>query len=501
MFLNYILIGIRNILKYKVFSFINLFGLAMGMTVCMLIILMLADQKKYDQFHTNKERIYRVLSHADYNPLPFATAPYPTASTLKNDYPFVEESTQIMIGVGGEATYNEKTMEMRGFFADDAFFKIFSFDLGRGDENTALQAPNSMVISDDMARLLFGNEDPIGKTIDFVDRGLHYLEDKNETAPVDWGKFTITGVMSDEKVKSHLKFDVLVSSSSRNVLIQEKKIRDYNTNWQNYDYTFTYVLLNEGKNGDDLDAALSDIINDQYAGKYADNKDLIGFNMTSQKLTRITPGKFCSYPTSYRVPIEAYYFVSFIALIIMLSACLNYANLSTSRALLRAKEIGVRKAAGATRQQLVIQFLGESVIASLFALVVAVLLLYFVKSAFVDLGVNNFLDFDLQQNISVYLIFVLFAIMVGLIAGTYPAIYLSKFQPAETLGNDKNMKSRKFGWKNILNVSQFVISLFFIITSILLYNQLKHYLKFDYAFNSENIVNIDLRGNNYQVQE
>jgi len=129
MFKNYLKVAIRNILKYKMFSFINIFGLAVAMTVCMLIILMLADQKSYDLFHEKKDKIYRILSLKDDVPIPIATTPFPLASTLKTDYPIIEEVTQLVFGIGGDGSYNEKTLEMRGFFAEPSFFKMFSYEL------------------------------------------------------------------------------------------------------------------------------------------------------------------------------------------------------------------------------------------------------------------------------------------------------------------------------------------------------------------------------------
>ena len=147
MFKNYFKVAIRNILKYKMFSCINIFGLAVAMTVCMLIILMLVDQKSYDQFHEKKDKIYRILSQKEDVPIPIATTPFPLASTLKTDYPIIEEVTQLVLGIGGDGSYNEKTLEMRGFFAEPSFFKLFSYELEKGDRNTALINPNSMVIT------------------------------------------------------------------------------------------------------------------------------------------------------------------------------------------------------------------------------------------------------------------------------------------------------------------------------------------------------------------
>lgn len=491
MFQNYFNVGIRNILKYKVFSFINVFGLAVAMSVCMLIILMLADQGRYDVFHTKKDRIYRILSNT------YATTPYPLASALKAEYPIVEETTNLTPGVGGDVTYQEKLADMRGYFAEPSFFRIFSFELEKGDQATALVLPNSMVISSELANQLFGDENPIGKVVEFSDRQLPFPQEFTGIgAPaVSWGSYAITGVIDETKFKSHLKFDVLVSSSSTPSLIAEKKLEDRTNSWEWYYRTYTYVLLDANKNENDLAQALTDLVARKYADIHAEQtKD---FKLLPQKLSDVQLG-LAGNDTNNRLPLFGYYFLAGLALVIMISACLNYTNLSIARALTRAKEIGVRKVTGALRKNLVVQFLSESIITALIALVMAILLLFFLVPAFKGLWVNKYLNFELPSMASVYLVFMGFAILIGIIAGIYPALYLSKYQPIKALKNLNTVSPGKLGMRKVLGVSQFVISLFFITTSILIYNQFKHFLAFDYGFNSKNIVNIELQGLDYQ---
>ena len=495
MFFNYLKVGIRNILKYKVFSFINVFGLALAMSVCMLIILMLVDQKGYDQFHARKDRIYRILSEDQHSPFPYASTAVPLAHTLKSDYPIIEEATHLIRGVGGDATYKEKTVEMRGFFSDSSFFNVFSFELEKGNSRHALVSPNSMVITRELADKLFQHEDPLGKTIEFVDRGLHYLGGyRNEPPPTPWGSYVITGVIANTDNKSHLKFDVLVSSTSMPLLFEEKKINDLTNNWQNFYECFTYVLLIPGKNSVDLANALDNLAKLQYS-QLEFLKDL---RLTGQKLMEITPGIFTANPTTFSMPRVAYYVLSFLAMIIMVSACLNYTNLSIARSLTRAKEIGVRKVTGADRKALIFQFLSESILTALFAVVMAALLLLLIVPAFKDLWINQYLHFDLGSTTSVYLVFIGFALLIGTAAGFFPALHLSGYQPIKALKNSESMGSGKFGIRKVLSVSQFVISFFFITTCILIFNQFKHFLEFDYGLNTTNIVNIPLQSNPYR---
>lgn len=493
MFKNYFKVGMRNILKYKVFSFINVFGLALAMSVCMLIILMLADQKRYDQFHDKKERIFRILSDRDNSKVPSATTPFPLAGALQSGYPAIEETTQLTRGVGGDVAWNQRTAEVRGYFADPAFFKIFAFELVKGDPITALVSPNSMVITSEHASKLFREENPVGKTVQFSNRGLSNLGSESGDLPVDWGTFTITGVISDKNYKSHLKFDVLVSSSSMTVLQKQGKIEDQRYQWST-NQSYTYVMLTTGKTAADLTASVNDLIN----RKQPELKDVEGFRLIPQNLTDITPGILVGNEPSRTLPLIVYYFLSFLAMIIMISACLNYTNLATARSLTRAKEIGVRKVTGAKRKDLVYQFLSESIITSILALGMASILMIFLKSGFMALWINRYLLFELQGNIQVYLIFLAFALLIGLVAGIYPAVRLSAYQPIKALKNTGGSMLGKLGMQKILGVSQFVISLFFITTSILIFNQFRHFLRFEYGFNPENIVNVALQGNDFR---
>jgi putative ABC transport system permease protein len=497
MFKNYFKVGIRNILKYKVFSFINVFGLAVAMSLCMLIILMLADQRRYDAFHEKKARIYRILSTYDGARQGYATSPYPLAAALKAEYTVAEDAVTLMPGVGGDASYQQHIATMRGYFADPSFFNVFSFDLVQGDKKTALTAPFSVIISKALAEQLFEHENPLGKVIDFSDRQLAFpLEYAGiGAAPVEWGSLTVTGVMDEGAYKSHLVFDALVSTSTRQALIDGKKAEDLSNNWEWFYRAYTYVLLQPDKNEDDLNTALSDLVAHKYANLKFDQAK--GFTLIGQPLTDIQTN-LQGNDVNNRLPRIGYYFLSILATIVMVLACLNYTNLSTARALTRAKEIGVRKVAGANRTALVFQFLSESIITSLLALAMAVGLLLFIAPAFKGLWVNQYLNFELPSTFEVYGVFIGFAILVGIVAGLYPAFHLSLYQPIKALKNLGSAGAGKLGLRKVLSISQFVISLFFITTAILIYQQFKHYLEFDYGFTTKNIVNVQLQGHHYQ---
>ncbi|MEB2782810.1 ABC transporter permease [Algoriphagus sp. C2-6-M1] len=496
MFRNYFKVGFRNILKYRTFSFINIFGLALAMSVSMLILTMLADQNRYDQFHEKKGRIYRILSDYEGSKSPYATSPQPLARTLK-DYPTIEATTHLIPGIGGDATNEEKTQEIRGYFAEPSFFSIFSFELESGNSGTALSAPYSMVISKEVANKLFGDQNPVGKSLQFEDRKLPFPlgGDAPGIPSVDWGDFIVTGVIDESRYDSHLAFDVLVSGSTIPSLITSEKMEDRRENWKWFYQTYTYALLREDQSPDDLSIALNDIVSSKETEIKSEYNS--GFKLIPQALSDVALG-LSNNDTNNRLPLIGYYFLAILALVILASACLNYTSLSIARALTRAKEIGIRKVTGALRTNLIVQFLSESILTALLSLVVAMVLLLALIPSFKGLWVNQYLNFELPFMPSLYLGFLLLAIVIGVLAGLYPAFLLSGYHPMKALKSLTEVGPGKLGLRKVLGISQFVVSLFFITTSILIYNQFKHYLTFDYGFQTESIVNIPLQGMDYQ---
>ncbi|MFC2123507.1 ABC transporter permease [Bacteroidota bacterium] len=496
MFWNYLKVSLRNLYKYKIFSFINIFGLAVSMCVCLVIISMIADLKQYDRFHSKKDRTFRIISWKESEIMGMATSPYLLAPALLDDYPVVVEATRMRAPVGGDIAYNQKILTTRGFFADNSYFSVFDFEFEKGNPGNALVKPNSIVLNGEFAKKLFGNEDPLGKVVDFMDRGLIHLDIAGiDKPPVSWGTFVVTGVIADRSYKTHMKWDILVSTSTIPVLVKEEKIDTWSQNWENYSTTYTYVVLPDKNRISELETALQDIRDKQYS----ENEDFDGFQLRIQALTKITPGKMLGNFTSFRMPIEGFYFLSFLAFIIMSLACLNYTNLSIARALTRAREVGVRKVTGAIRKNLVGQFMSESIITALFSLVIAILLLIFLKPALMSLWINKYLSFGFNESMTVYLIFLGFAVFIGIIAGLYPALYMSRYKPIIVLRKIDQGKTGKLGMRKFMIITQFVVSLFFIVTTMLIYKQLNHYLNIEYGFNTENIVNIELQSNDYEV--
>lgn len=493
---NYFKTAIRNLIKNKTFSFINIIGLAVSMSVCLLIINIIAEQKSYDTFHTKKDRIYRIMTTGvGANDFKTASSAFPLAKKLKQEYPGIEQSATLVRDIGGDMLYKENAASGGGYFADGELFNILDFKLSRGNAATALQNPFSMVVTEDIAKLLFGNDEPIGKVVQFNDKGINPGGPEKGNRETSFGSFTITGVLENVEGKTHLPFKLLASLSTLPALAADKKIgfdaNDWNNVWTNY----TYVLLDKTKTAADLQNMLNQVSSKQYQ-KGSPNE----YQFKAKALTSITPSNPIGNETHISMPYMLLVIMSVLGLIVMLSACLNYTNLSVARSLSRTKEVGIRKVTGATRTQIFLQFIIEAIIVSLLSLVLAVFLLYFLKNAFTRLWVNRFFNMSLQDNLWLYVWFIVFSIIIGLIAGLLPSIYISSFNPLVMMRNFGGMKYFKhLTLRKVLLVVQFSVSLIFIISTVLLYQQTNYVLNFDYGFNKDNIINVNLyKPENYQ---
>ena len=491
---NYIKIAIRNLLRHKFFSLINIFGLAAGMSICLLIISMLMEQKSYDQFHAHKDRIYRVITdrHPDKKT---ATSPALLAEELRK-YAAVAQTTRLKRGFGGDATYNETTIPIIGYFADATFLDVFDFPLKYGNPQLALTEPFSIVLSQENAEKLFGDENPVGKTLAFAERGLEAFDIKlGAQKGTSYGDFTVTGVLEKTSLKSHIPLEAFMSFSTRQALVQQGIWEESQEKWSDVVGAYTYVLLNEGYAEADFSTILDQIGQREFS-QLEENYHQFGFD--PQALTQITPSPIISNPMGSQLPLEAYFVHGFLALLVMATAAFNYTNLSIARSLTRAKEVGVRKVSGAFRYHLFAQFIGESIIMALIALGAGILFFQILKTGFVNLWMNQYLNFELPENISLYLYFVVFGIAVGIMAGIYPALYMSRYAPLQVLKNFRLVRPGGLGIRKVLITLQFTLSLVFVLSTLILYNQIDHYLHLEYGFSEENILNVALQGQEYE---
>ncbi len=476
---NYFLTAVRNLMRHRFFSFINIFGLSISMTVCMGIIMLVADQMTYDLHNTKRSSIYRVIStpiDADglEGTFDFASSPLPLGPELLNSYTGVQKVARLKRGFGnGWVEFDQDVnIPLGGFYADPEVLDVFELKLELGDERTALVEPYSVVLTREAAKKLFKVDNPIGESVRVGELGV----------------FTITGVLETTDTKSHVVFESLASMSTLKSLEATGNHRDDLDNWHNHYNGYTYLLLEEGKNENDIQPHLDQIFNKHIAVET--NPDISKAKFKLQKFGSITPGPLLSNAIGPFLPWIFVYFLGGLALLVMLASCFNFTNLSIARSLSRAKEIGIRKVSGAARIQIFGQFLSEAIITALLALVLSMLFLLALKPLMLNLNFARVLKWDLEANIYVYAVFALFAMVVGLFAGFFPAVVLSGFQPVKVLKSLGTMKVfSKMGLRKVLLVTQFSMSLIFILSIILIYNQLNLFLKADHGFDMEsNIV-------------
>jgi len=488
---NYFLVALRNLTRNKFFSAINIFGLAVSMSICMAIIMLVADQMSYDRYNVNHNRIYRVNTiMVDQNGVPSAnvdnaTSPMPLRDELLQKYTGVEQVVRIKRGFGNnwlELENQNVNIPLKGYFADPEALDFFGHQLLYGDPSTALVDPYSVVLTRDAAKKLFREENPLGQTIKVG----------------EVGTYTVTGVLKESEHKSHLVFEALASMSSVKSLQAEGKFGNDLDDWLDFWGSWTYLMLEAGKSAETIAPHFEKIYQQHIAP--AGNPESFKAKISLQALTDITPGPLVNNPIGPSLPWAFVYFLSGLAAVIMLTSCFNFTNLSIARSLKRAKEIGVRKVTGAMRWQIFCQFLMESVVVSLCALILALFFLILVKPVVLQLTFAKVFMWDLEANYVIYGSFIVFAVFVGILAGFFPAVILSGFQPIKVLKNFYPVKIfSSMGLRKTLLVSQFTASLIFILTVIVMYNQLELFLHKDYGFNMKN--NLMVRLNNTSPQE
>lgn len=486
MFRNYIKTTVRNLLRHKFFSAINIFGLALGMSVCMCVIMLVADQINYDRHNSKRDRIYRINTHeVNQNGVitdrqPNSGSPLTVRQELLEKYTGIEQSVRIMRGFGNgwlELENQNVNIPLAGFFADAEVLNFFEYELQYGDAATALKEPYSVVLTRQAANKLFKDENPLGQTITVG----------------DIGTYTITGVLKETKTKSHIVFEALASISTVNSLPSKNIL----TEWTNYWNGWTYILIDGSQSRESVQVNL-DKIYAQHIGSLTDpNAYRMKFSL--QELMSITPGPLTNNPIGPILPWFFIYFLGGLGLVILLTSCFNFTNLSIARSLTRAREIGIRKVTGAARWQVFVQFLSESIIIAFIALALGFVFLILLKPIILQLNFARMFRWDLESNTLVIASFVVFAIVVGFLAGFFPAVVLSGFQPVKVLKGFGNMKLfSRMGLRKTLLVAQFTLSLFFILSALVLYKQFNLFMGQSHGFNMEN--NIAVRLNNTSAQ-
>jgi putative ABC transport system permease protein len=465
---NYVKTALRVIRRQKAFSLINILGLAIGLTVCMLIVLWVVDEWSFDRFHANAGQIYRVYRDESSTQADSTSAltPPPMAAALKADFPDIIRATRFGYWRKPLVSYGEKKFNEENYrYADPDFFAMLSFPLLNGNPETVFADPYSVVLTESTAAKYFGQEDPMGKTLTV-----------NNTYDV-----VVTGVMEDVQSNSSLKFELL---SPFEILLKEYIGENNSDNW-GFNSFSTYVMLPDQLSSEDLNQKL-----DGYLEKYAP-EDTDGLAL--QPLTDIHLFSNLGHDIRGRGDIKYLWIFSALAVFVLLIAGVNFMNLSTARSANRAKEVGLRKVVGAGRFQLIRQFFGESVLMAFFALIAALLLLELLLPFFNTLS-GKHLTSPWRDNPMLLLGFLALALVTGILSGSYPALFLSSFQPIRILkGTMRSTAANPFFRKSLV-IFQFSLSVFLIIGTIVISRQLSYMKNLDLGFNREHIIHLSIHG-------
>ncbi len=461
---NYLKVAIRNLLKQKFYAFINVLGLAIGIATALLITLYILDELRYDQFHEKADRIYRLATHVRIGESEF-NAPFTSAAVagpLVEEVPEVETAVRMIRWDTQIVRRETQAITEKNVIAADAdFFKVFSFPLKEGDPETALSAPNTVVLTEAKAHLYFPEGEAVGNTL-YIDNQL----------------FKVTGIMEEVPVLSHFHFNIVYSFTT---LPRSKE-----TNWGNIN-TYTYFLLREGSDIGGVNSKFEALL-DKYFEEYRDMQQMGSvFEMFVQPLTSLHLRSHLMEEWEPNGSLHQLYIFGAIALFIILIASINFMNLATARSADRAKEVGVRKTLGSLRSTLIKQFLAESLLMSVLAMGVALGLAELCRIPFNQVSGKN-ITLDFTANFWLFPGIVFFTVVLGLLAGSYPAFYLTRFRPVEVLRGRLAAGSKGNTFRNSLVVFQFVISITLILCTLLVYQQLGYIRNKDLGFDKENIL-------------
>lgn len=474
MFRNHFKTAWRNLMKYKFISFINLFGLTIGLTCCLLILTYILNELSYDKYNKNADRVYRVTrTFYDGNGkemLNLSTVAPPFGYYLPTDFPEIEKMTRLLnVGIT-PLRYKDKLInEPNVYFGDENLFDVFTVDVLKGNPKTALNDPYSVMLTEETAKKYFGNEDPINKVI----RANDQFDVK------------VTGVYKDFPSNAHIHPNILVSFNTLkdSAIIGEENLR---TNWGNNSF-FTYILLPETYNIESMKKRFPAFLDKHMAGQYGPNQPSKFTKLDLQKLSDIHLYSHTDFEAEPNGDINRVYIFSAIALFILLIACINYMNLSTARSALRAKEIGIRKVVGASKKELVAQFLSESILLTCSAIIIAFVLLYLLlpwlnKVSSQNLSINILLKWQILVPLF------LTPFVVGIISGIYPALFMSSFQPVKTLKGLFKVGGSNISFRKVLVVTQFAISIILIITTVVVFQQLRYMQNASLGYNKDHLI-------------
>lgn len=463
---NYLKLAFRNLFRQKAFSIINITGLAVGLASSLIILLWVQDELTYDKFNSKADRTYRIMAAA--GDLKVATVPLRIGPALHEAVPEVIHDTRVWRETGvlfqkGDVKFEEPNT----FYAEPSLFDVFDFELLHGDQKTALNDVRSAVISEAMAIKYFGTTDVLGQTITKGDKE----------------QFTITGVLAKTKTHSHLNFDFLLPWAHLATWHPNVKANDWGGSFQFY----TYITFDTPK-----DEAFLSTITEKLKVLFQEHKPGVQVEFGVQKVTDIHLHSQLMGDLPGNGNYQYVAALTVIAIVIVLIGCINFMNLSTARSARRAKEVGLRKVAGALRTQLVRQFLGESILVTMLSLVIA-LVIVVVALPFINELVGKQLSLNLAEP-RLMIGITAAAIITGLISGIYPAIVLSGFTPIRVLKKDVKSGAGGSVFRNVLVVTQFVISIVLLVGTTVMYQQLDYIHSRDIGYDKENLLHLTIHG-------
>jgi putative ABC transport system permease protein len=464
---NFFTVAIRNFLRQRLYSFINVFGLASGLTCALFIYLWVNDELSKDKFHRDSDKIFQIVSNLQMNDgeiLTWHITPGPLAEDIRENIPEVELAARTQGAGNSLIQYGENAFMERGLYADPDFFRIFSFRILKGQPNLDTANISNISISNALARKLFGDEDPIGKTV----RAFNQTD------------LTVAAVFADIGAESSIKFEYVVPFEIF------KKSRGDGFNWGNYDHPL-YVKLYDPENAD---AAIKKI-NERRAKVTGADEDDVDFYMQPFTEFYLNSQYENGVPVGGRI--QNVRIFSIVAVFILVIACINFMNMATARAANRAKEVGVRKVVGAQRKSLIAQFIAESTLISFIAMLLAIALVYLALPMF-NLLVTKQIDMDFG---SLKFISILIAIVVvtGLLAGSYPAFFLSSYQPASVLKSSSSQNFSGSTLRKALVIFQFALTVILIACSLVVYKQIQFIRNKNVGYNRDSVLSFGLRGN------
>jgi putative ABC transport system permease protein len=480
-FKNYIKIAARNLIKQKLHSIINITGLSIGIASCILIYLYVRNERSYDKFHENADNLYRVYITEDLpqrDPFSYVEAPFHLAGALKDSFPEVERAVRLDVRTN-IVRYGEKNYTQRYHLADPEFFQVFSFPLIQGSPESVLRDSHSVVLTERMAEKIFGQSDPLNEVLS-IKVGDEFRD------------FVVTGIAKDVPPNSSIRFDMVVPFENVHRYISDRAL----DHWFNV-YFETYVLLNRPLSSSDIKRKLMSVVENHYPEQYVDRVTLHLQPITDIHLNPNIPQGF--EPSSD--PVYSFILLG-IAMLILGVACVNFMTLTVGRSVARSKEVGVRKVLGALKPQLVMQFLGEAVFLSFSAFILSMILVGFFLPIF-----NSITDKNLALSFEGWtvLFLAMLTVIIGVAAGSYPAFFLSRHQPAHIMKRDSRLvpKGRNMLIRGLV-IGQFVISIGLIIGTLKMSDQLRFLLNMDTGFNKDHVLviqNLSPQDENHQVVE